>query len=793
MWNKLSILILRKRLAFIVVLSLATAIMVLGALKIQLSFEFARILPTTDPAYKTYEAFKDRFGEDGNVLVIGFEDPRMFELKKFQGWYDLSEQIKKIDGVKEVLSLASLYNIERNDSLQRFEFKQILTSRPEDQQTVDSIARIIKSLPFYEGLAYSKDTSTTLMAVTFERKDLNSSHRLQMVKDIKEAAEKFGAANNIQMHYSGMPYIRTEYMNKVSGETKMFLALAVLVTGIILYLFFRSITSVLLSLGVVLIGVVWALGTMGFLDYRITVLSGMIPPLIIIIGVPNCIFLINKYHQEYLIHKNKVKALSRMIQTVGLSLFLANVTTAIGFGVFYFTNSSLLVEFGVVAAINVMVTYAITLILIPIVLSFMPEPQTKQISHLEGKRINKVLGFIDRIVHNHRPAIYITITVISLISVYGMLKINIIGFVVDDLPKRDPIYEDLHFFESRFNGVLPFEILVDTKKRGGVFADDGRVLYRINNLQKEIAKYEEFSKPLSVVEGTKFFYQAYRNGREKFYILPGALELKKLTDYLPKEGRTNNRLSSFVDTSNRFTRVSYQVKDVGSVRMKELINELNPKIDSIFGDEYDVTITGHSPMFLKSNDYLFKNLFESLLIEIVLITIVGMLLFRSIKIIILSKLPCLIPLLITAGLMGFFDIHFKPSTILIFTIAFGISSDGTIYFLTKYRHELKKNKLPVKEAISATIFDTGVSMVYTAVILFCGFAIFAGSSFGGTIALGVLVSITLLVSMCTNLILLPSILLSLDRTISKREMLEEPVFDIDESVEGEEESGRNGK
>ncbi len=783
MWDKLSFLILRKRMTFVVVLTICTAVMIFGALNIQLSFEFARILPKTDPAYKTYEAFKDRFGEDGNVLVIGFEDPDMFRLQKFQGWYDLSMDIKKIDGVKEVLSLANLYSIERNDSLQKFEFNPIVQSRPEDQATVDSIAKVIHSLPFYEGLAYSKETNTTLMAVTFERKDLNSSHRLNMVKEIKEAAEKFGSTHNLKMHYSGMPFIRTEYMNKVAGETKLFLLLAVIVTGLILYMFFRSLSSVALSLGVVLIGVVWSLGTMGFLDYRITVLSGMIPPLIIIIGIPNCIFLINKYHHEYLIHKNKGKALSRTIQTVGLSLFLANITTAIGFGVFYFTNSSLLVEFGVVAAINVMATYVITLILIPIVLSFMPAPKEKQISHLEGKRINKALSFINHIVHNHRKAIYGIITVIVVISTYGMMKINIIGYVVDDLPKKDPIYEDLHFFETRFNGVLPFEILVDTKKRGGVFADDGKLLYKINNLQKTMAQYEEFSKPLSVVEGTKFFYQGFKDGKRKFYILPGALELKKMIDYLPQNGKNNNRLSSFVDSSNRFTRVSYQVKDVGSVRMKELINELNPKIDSIFGDEYDVSITGHSPMFLKSNDYLFKNLFESLFIEIILITVVGMVLFRSIKIIILSKLPCLIPLLITAGLMGFFDINFKPSTILIFTIAFGISSDGTIYFLTKYRHELKKKKMSVSDAITNTIFDTGVSMIYSALILFCGFAIFAGSSFGGTIALGILVSITLLVSMCTNLILLPSILLSLNRSISKKEMLEEPIFDIEESVE----------
>jgi predicted RND superfamily exporter protein len=188
-------------------------------------------------------------------------------------------------------------------------------------------------------------------------------------------------------------------------------------------------------------------------------------------------------------------------------------------------------------------------------------------------------------------------------------------------------------------------------------------------------------------------------------------------------------------------------------------------------------------MFLKGNDYLLHNLFESLFIEIVLITLIGLALFRSVRIILLSKLPCLIPLIITAGLMGFMDIRFKPSTILIFSIAFGIASDGTIYFLTKYRQELKHHKKTISEAISATIRDTGLSMVYTSVILFFGFAIFSASSFGGIAALGILISITLFVSMITNLLLLPAILLSIEKWVSRKEIVSTPMIEMEEEEE----------
>lgn len=765
-------------------LGLITAFMVYQASKIQLSYEFASVLPKTDSAYIEYDKFKKMFGEDGSVMVIGFQDKSLFQLNKFNDWHYLSTDIKNINGIKDVLSIGNLYNIIRNDSLNKFDFIPVFKSAMRSQKESDSIKNIIASLPFYEGLIYKKETGATLMAITFTKKDLNTKHRIEIVNEIKKSAEIFAKKYNLQLHYSGMPYIRTAIMEKVSHEMELFLALAVIVMAIILWTFFRSFTSVFFSIIVVAIGVIWSLGTIQLFDYKITILSGLIAPLIMVIGIPNCVFLINKYHSEFAKHGNKIKALSRTIETIGVTLFLANITTAIGFGVLYFTNSSLLVEFGIVAAFNVMITYFITLILIPIIFSFLPLPTPKQTKHLTGKRINKILTLIDKMVHHHRKAIYITITAITIFSFYGMSKINVIGFVVDDLPQKDPIYKDLSFFEENFNGVLPFEIFIDTKKANGVFADNGSNLYKIKRLQKIFSEYSEFSKPLSIVEGVKFSYQAYKDGNPKFYILPGATDLQKLNQFASTVKGQENKLQNFIDTTKQFTRISFQMADVGSKRIKELLSEIKPKIDSIFNPkDYKVNLTGHSLIFLKGNDYLLKNLFESLIIEILLITLVGVALFRSFRIILLSKLPCLIPLIITAGIMGYLGIRFKPSTILIFSIAFGISSDGTIYFLAKYRQEIKKNKQNISEIISTTIRETGLSMIYTAIILFCGFSIFAASGFGGTVALGVLISITLLVSMCTNLILLPAILLSINKRVSKRELLATPFIEINEEDE----------
>lgn len=784
MWKNIAGKILRNKLAFIAAISIVTAFMIYETCQIKLSYDFARVLPADDPAYVEYMNFKKKFGEDGNVMVIGYSSPDLFQPQLFNEWSNLNKEIKSIQGIKDVLSINSLYNVYRNDSLNKFEFKPVTTENNYSKQQLDSIKELIYSLPFYEGLVYNKESGATLMAITFNSKDLNSAHRLEMVKEITTAADAFAKKNNLKLHYSGMPYIRSHVMEKVSGEMGLFMALAVIVTAVILWLFFRSLSSVVVSLIVAAIGVVWSLGVMQLFGYRITILSGLIPPLIIVIGIPNCVFLINKYHAEFVKHNNKIKALSRTISSMGGTLFLANVTTAIGFGVLYYTNSPLLVEFGIVAAIGVMLTFLISIIIAPIFLNFIAVPKTKHTTHLEAKFINKILAKVDFWVHNRRPQIYLTIALITLVGFWGMTKMNVLGYVVDDLPKKDPVYDDLRFFEKNFKGILPFEVVIDTKKPEGVFADNAIILYKINRLQKAFSAYPEFSEPLSIAEGVKFSYQAYRGGNPKYYKVPGASDLKTLSEYTGTLSGQQNKLKFFIDSTKQYTRISFQMADVGSVRIKELVAELKPKIDSIFPpEEFHVELTGHSLVFLKSNDYLLKNLYESLAIEIILETLVALALFRSLRIIILSKIPVLIPLVITAGVMGFLGINFKPTTILIFSIAFGISSDGTIYFLTKYRQELKVQGRSVAQAISLTIRETGLSMIYTAIILFCGFAIFAASSFGGTVALGILVSLTLLVAMCTNLVMLPAILLSIDKRKSRKAALQTPLIDISEDPE----------
>lgn len=617
MWSHIAKFILRKRIPIIVSLAVITAILGYYATKAQISYEAPRLLPDHDSIAIRYKEFKKRFGQDGSVMVIGISDSNLYTVKNFNAWFDLGNTLKKVQGVKAAVSIARVQKLVRNDALEKFENIQVFSRKPSTQNELDSLKKQVDSLVFYKGIIFNDTAHTTLMAITFDNRFLNTKERVQIVDNISSVVNKFVEQTGIQVHYSGMPYIRTAVARKIEREMTLFMILAILVTAIILMVFFRSFLPVIFSLLVVIVGVVWSIGLLVLFNYHISVLTALIPPLLIVIGIPNCIMILNKYHTEFRLHGNKLEALSKAIEKVSISLFMANITTSIGFAVFCSTDSQLLFEFGLIASLSVMLTYAISLILVPIVFSFLPAPSLKHTKHLQSKLVILILEKVDYWVHHYRKRIYIIVSLLVVISVFGMTKILPLGYVVDDLPKKDPILLDLKYFEKNYNGVLPFEIAIDTRKPNGVFSDGGRTLYKINKLQKLMATYPQFSKAVSVVEGIKFFNQAYKNGKIKDYRLPGAMELQNLAAYAKVDANSNtNQFAAFIDSTKRYTRVSIQMKDIGSLEFAKLLEEITPRIDSVFNfdyetqtqvaadKKYDITLTGSSIMFLKGNQFL---------------------------------------------------------------------------------------------------------------------------------------------------------------------------------------------
>jgi len=747
------------------------------ATKVRLQYENTSILPSTDSTNILYKSFIKQFGEDGTVMFLGMVDSNLFRLKNFDDFYDLSDSLRHVRGVEGILSITSLYKLTKNDSLKKFEFVSVTPGKPSNQKELDSLKKIIYELPFYDKLIYNKETSAILMALTLDKKLVNSKDRIRLIREIKAIVDRFSQKYKIDIHYSGLPYIRTLTAKKLEDEMKLFVVLAIVISAFFLYIFFHSVRAVVFPILIVIVSVVWALGIMGIFGYKITMLTAIIPPLLIVIGVENCIFILNKYHYEYNNHRNQARALSRVIQRIGAANLLTNAATATGFAAFIITNNKLLVEFGLIAAINIMVIYVLSLTLVPIFFSFLPPPKQKHTKHIEESIAKSIIDKAVYWVSNYRKAIYIAMGACMIIGLIGVSQLKTTGTIVDDISKRDPIYKDLLFFEKHFKGIMPLEIIVDTKKKKGVLILS--TLRKIDRLQDSLKTYPELSKALSIVEVIKTAKQAFYAGDPQYYSLPNSNEMAFMADYIPTfKSKKRTIIKNFIDSNYQITRVSVQMANVGTKTIDSIQKTLRSKIDSIFNPaKYKVTVTGTSIVFLKGTNFLIRNLWESIALAVVVIALLLAFLFTSWRMILISLIPNLIPQLMTGALMGYIGIPIKPSTILIFSIALGISVDNSIQFLSRYRLQLKHTGHNIPSSVISALKETGYSMIYSSTVLFFGFAIFILSTFGGTQALGSLISVTLLVGGLLNLFVLPSMLLTLNEW-STTKAFEAPLVDF---------------
>jgi hypothetical protein len=743
------------------------------------SYTEANLLPENHEVNIQYNKFLEIFGEEGNLVLLAVKDSSVFTTDKFNAWNSLAKSFDSLPEVEFTLSIADVKKLKKDTKNRKFVLESIYEKKITSQEKVNSIKKeLFEKLPFYDNLLYNKKTGTIQTAIYIDKEIVNTPVRKAFVFDkLIPIIDRFEKENNLDVRVSGMPYIRTINAQNIIDEIQLFVLGALFITGIIFFFFFRSYRATFITLLVVTIGVTWAFGFIGLFGYEITVLTALIPPLIIVIGVPNAVFLINKYQQEIKSHGQQAKALQRVISKIGNATLMTNITTASGFATFVFVKSQLLREFGILASINILSIFVLALLIIPIIYSFMEPPKKKHLNHLERRWMENVVDWMEKMVREQRIAIYITTVVIIILGIIGLYQIRVSGSLIEDMPKTKAFFKDIKFFENEFGGIMPLEILVDTKKEKGVMKLS--TLKRMDKINEVIESFPELSKPVSIVNLVKYSKQAYYKGKPKYYQLPTSQEQNYIFEYTKNSDGNSNMLNNFVDSTGQFARITTFMKDIGTDKMNVIQERLSQIVKKEFPSErYNVSFTGKALVFLKGTNYLIGNLVFSLSLAILLISLFMAWMFRSFRMILISIIPNMLPLLITAGLMGFFGIPIKPSTILVFSIAFGISVDDTIHFLAKYRQELIASNWKIRKSVYAALRETGVSMFYTSIVLFFGFLVFTVSSFGGTIALGGLVSITLLLAMVSNLLLLPSLLLTFEDKIANKEVLKEPSITI---------------
>ena len=787
-WEAVARLILRNRVLILIIIGLGTGFMISQWDKMRFTYTEANLLPDRHHINLEYNTFLNIFGEEGNVIVLGVKDSTLLSVEKLNAWNTFCKSFKSNNNIEAIITLKDLRKLTKNKKNKQFDFEPFINDSIRSNDELEQLKKTLFSdFPFYDEILYNKNSKAIRSILYLKKSIVNTSTRKDFIMEVLiPKIEAFEKETNLNVRASGMPYVRTLNSQNIIDEIEIFILAAILITSLIFYLFFRSYRATFISMCVVVIGVMWTFGILGFLEYEITVLTALIPPLIIVIGVPNCIFLINKYQHEVNKHGNKAKSLQRVITKVGNATLMTNTTTASGFATFVITQSKLLTEFGTVASLSIMAIFILCLLIIPIIYSYMPMPKEKHLEHLNKRWINKLGDWIEHTVKHKNITIYSISLVLLVASIIGIYQIKTSGSLLEDMPKSAKFFKDIEFYEKEFNGVMPLEILIDTKRKKGVLKRS--TLKRMDELEDLILEIPELSKPISVVSLVKYAKQAYYNGNPKYYQLPTAQENAFILSYAKNTTNDMSLLKNYVDSTGRYARITTFMKNAEIDKMERIEEKLNEKINKLFPeDRYNVNLTGKAFLFQKGTNFLIRNLILSLALAIVLISLFTAYMFRSFRMIVISLIPNLLPLLVTAGVMGYLGVPIKPSTILVFSIAFGISVDDTIHFLAKYRQELLANHWRIKKSIFAALRETGVSMFYTSIVLFFGFSVFITSNFGGTVALGALISGTLLLAMMANLLLLPVLLLSLERSIANKQVLKEPPLNIIPETEDHEE------
>ena len=766
-WLQLGKNIVKYKVAALTFLALSTLFMGYFAIQVKLSYEFTKAIPEDNPKFVIYQDFVKKFGVDGTTMVVGFQTDSFFTAGLFNQVADLQKDIKTIPGVTEVLSVPNAYTIVKDSAASKFLPHKIFNAPYTSDSALAADRAVLESLPFYKNLMYNPGSQSYIMAISFLPDSINSGARSAIIKNLQSKLDGFAAKTKLDVRISGLPYIRTILADRIKKEMLWFLIGSLLLSAITLFLFFRSLSATLLSLSVVVMGVIWSFGTMVLLGQKITLLTALIPPLIVVIGIPNCIYFLNKYHTSYKATNHKQEAIEQMVGRMGIVTLFCNITAAIGFFVFAFTKSPLLKEFGWVSGLNIMALFLISLLFIPPILTYLPPPSTKHVKYLENKFLERVLLKIEKWTFQHTKWVFAITSILVVVSIMGLMRIKKEAFIVDDLPKKDTLYTDLKWFEKEAGGVMPLEIVIDTKKKNGLVRSI-KPLEAIDELHQYLEQQPELGKPLGLLEGIKFAKQAFYDGDSNAYTIPTGTEMAFMAPYLKTDSQKTNTstgtsptqlLSKFIDSAKRETRVSVNMKDIGSAQLPLFLQRLDSATKAIFDtSKYKVEITGSSVTFLEGSNFIVRGLGESIFWAFLLIAICMIFLFRSFPILMCSLVPNIVPLLMTAGLMGWVGISLKPSTVLVFSVALGIAIDVTIRFLVNYKQELPRLHNNVHATLIQTIKHTGISIIYTSLVLVAGFVIFCFSDFGGTKALGWLTSLTLVVSTFTNLILLPALI-----------------------------------
>ncbi|NND72625.1 MAG: MMPL family transporter [Rhodothermales bacterium] len=708
-------------------------------------------LATDSEVVQNFNKFNEEFGANQTILYIVFPDQDPTSRAFLSKMDSVTSLVGTFDGVEHVLSLSNApYPVRVGDSVVTKTMFDPLATEELNRQT-------IRDQTFLRGLLLSNDGSDGAMIVDIEESFNESPERVELVNRIESlTGSVFG---NVAL--AGIPYLRTQYAQRVTAEAPFFTVAALLVSLGLLFITFRARRAVTLPTIIVALGITWTVGLIALFNHKMNIVTSVLPALLVIIGMANAIHLTTKFFDRYRLLGRRREAIIQTMNIVGLATFLTSVTTAVGFAALMLSGSQLLSVFGQYAAMGIMLLYAISITIIPLVFSRLKPPSHKDQRLATHQGLTRLFDFLALWTRRFSKTIIFGSVCILALSILGVSRISSDIFVFADFYDDDPLVRNLDIYESGFGGILPMEIIIESKTEGKFRSINE--IRKLSRLQETIVRHDAIGRTLSAADLVKWTTQAYFGGNPRAYRMPTSYELPFIQDAV--SGLTGNTtggslssLPRMFDSTLTSARVFAGVYDIGTSNMNALLDSVLVETHKVFPeDRYAAYITGTAIKATRSGENLVINLAISLSVALVIISLIMGFLFRSVRLTLISLAPNVLPLLIVGGTMGFTGIVLKPSTALIFPLAFGIAVDDTIHFLAKYRI-VRSAGLAKNVAIRTTLRETGKAILFTSLVLMCGFLVFTFSSFGGTVNLGALTALTLTMALIANLILLPALL-----------------------------------
>lgn len=712
-----------------------------GLTRITFDFNFEAFLPEDDPDIAYYNDFKSQFAKGSNAIIIGLEnesgifDPEFLaEARRFT---ICARRLPLVENSYSLLTLKDyLY-----DPMQPLQFR-ILKAESEEGRAADSL-RIMED-PRFKGSLISYDGEMLLvnLSTTSERRQSEEDGLIQSLNDL---LQEFGFEEAAVIGY---PVLHHELRKYQSSEFAFYTGIGSLVMLLCMALLFRRFWGTLVAFSSVILGMVIFFGILGWIGRPIDLMGTLFPVLIVIVGTSDVVHIMTKYVDELKLGKSKKDALIITFREIGLATFLTSLTTAIGFLSLYTSNMPPIRNFGLMAGIGVFVAFGTVILLTTALVSWFPADAIMKTS--KGKR--PLTGFLNGIeaATRRRPGriVFGGLLFIAL-CVWGGSRISLNLTNQRDLPVGTKLLADFNTIDTKTKGINPIDLAIEMKEDYTFY--DFEVQQEMDRFERYLQSNPIFGPVSSPLMVFRMLNMAWKGASPEHYSLASSQtefdqQLEAGAKFL--EGPLRNLLS--VDGKSAW--LYAKVTDIGSHELRTLKEDMVAK----FSDNpyFSFRPTGPRHIFDKHQELLVFSLLKSLGLAIVLVSLFMALVFRDWRMVLVSLIPNLIPLLATAGIIGFLGFQLDPKVAIVFTIAFGIAVDDSIHFLSRYKLERDKGH-DQDTALRNTFLETGRAIVVTTLILFFGFGTLVFSAFPPTFTIGLLLALTLLIALVGDFLLLP--------------------------------------